>query len=87
MKIYSTSFLEPLYAPEETGYRKSSCQLQRVPVLLSSRSVDTGLQENLQDDDDLDENNIMNTILEDAMTKSEPIVQVIVCRSLIMNYF
>ncbi|CAG5110225.1 Oidioi.mRNA.OKI2018_I69.chr2.g4649.t1.cds [Oikopleura dioica] len=67
---------EPLSVPEETGYRKSSCQLQRVPVLVSSRSVDTGLQENLQDEDDLDDNNIMNTILEDAMTKSEPIVQV-----------
>jgi hypothetical protein len=44
-----------------------------VPVLISSRSVDTVLQE---DELDADENVIMKTILEDSMTKSEPIVSV-----------
>ena len=58
---------------ERSGPRKNSCQIQPVPVLISSRSVDTVLQE---DELDADENVIMKTILEDSMTKSEPIVSV-----------
>ena len=65
---------------ERSGPRKNSCQIQPVPVLISSRSVDTGLQE---DELDADENSvIMKTILEDSMTKSEPIVSVTVRKKL-----
>ena len=59
---------------ETTGVRKNSCQLERVPVLKTSRSVDTGLEDEL----DCEDSNIMNTILEDSMTKSAPIVPVAV---------
>ncbi|CBY19704.1 unnamed protein product [Oikopleura dioica] len=71
---------------ERSGPRKNSCQLKRVPVLISSRSVDTALEE---DELDADDNVIMKTILEGCMTKSEPIVPVLVsdepCEKFVMT--